>query len=193
MKRVLIAIFALLFIAGCVSVPEHGDEPAGRFPEFEYTHYSSGGVTQTYNAVIIFEQAISTFTAYQIAFVSCTCRDPIANYYSICYVEILNTRPTADEAAIRSISFGNNMGLWGDSNPNYYIPEYTQEYMDEHFVQMLVRTTKAEFDAWQGYGTQLDVIDVDAVTGASVSTSNITSMLRSLFQYHSEKYYAQEN
>ena len=147
---------------------------------------------QKYKAVILFEQSISTFTAYQVAFVSCTCRDALVNYYTVCYVELLNTKPSAGEAAIRAISFGNNMGLWGDSNPNYYISEYTQEYMDEHFAQRLVRATKSEFDAWAGYGTQLSCIEADAISGATVSTSNITSMLRSLFEYHAKKYYPNE-
>ena len=111
------------------------------------------------------------------------------NYYSVCYVELLNTKPTADEAAIRAITFGNNQGLWGDSNPNYYISDYTQEYMDEHFVQSLVGATKADFDKWGGYGSQIDLVDADAVTGATVSSSNITSMLRSLFEYHAEHHY----
>jgi len=159
------------------------------FTEFEFTHYTSGGTAETYKAVILFEQSISTFTAYQVAFVSCTCRDALVNYYHVCYVELLNTKPTAERAAIRAISFGNNMGLWGDSNPNYYIPEYTQEYMDAHFVQRLVGATKGEFDEWAGYGTWLECIDADAISGATVSTSNITSMLRSLFQYHANKYY----
>ena len=186
-KLILAAFIMVSLIIGCADVP--GPEKSSHFTEFEYTHYSSGGATGTYTAVIIFEQSISTFTAYQVAYVSCTCRDAIANFYSICYVELLNTKPSADEAAIRAISFSDNMGLWGDSNPNYYIPEYTQQYMDENFVQKLVRATKAEFDAWGGYGTQLDCIDIDAVSGASVSTGNITSMLRSLFAYHAEKYY----
>ena len=61
--------------------------------------------------------------------------------------------------------------------------------MDEHFVQALVGATKADFDAWGGYGTQLEQIDADAVTGASASSGNITSMLKSLFAYHAEHYY----
>ena len=113
----------------------------------------------------------------------------MANYYSVVYVELLNTKPSGDEAAIRSITMADNKGLWGDSNPNYYIAEYTQEYMDEHFLQPLVGVTKAEFDAWQGYGTQIDAIEADAVSGATVSTGNLTSMLRSLLAYHAEKYY----
>ncbi|MCL2518054.1 MAG: hypothetical protein FWF15_05770 [Oscillospiraceae bacterium] len=181
--KIVIIILLVVCLTCCSHAPER------HYTEFEFTHYTSGGTAETYKAVILFEQSISTFTAYQVAFVSCTCRDALVNYYTVCYVELLNTKPSSDEAAIRAISFGNNMGLWGDSNPNYYISEYTQEYMDEHFVQKLVRAAKVEFDAWKGYGMQLDCIDADTIAGATVSTSNITSMLKSLFQYHAEKYY----
>ena len=196
-KRVkaCICILALsLLLTGCGnSTGGTGSETASEtqpYPTFEYTHYASGGTAETYTAVILFEQTNSTFTSYQVGFSSCTCRDSLVNYFSVAYVELLNNKPTADEAAIRAITFGNNMGLWGDSNPNYYISEYTQEYMDENFVQCLVKSTKAEIDAWGGYGTQVEAIDADAVTGATVSTSNITSMLQGLFAYHAEKYYS---
>lgn len=179
-------LLCVLLLSGCG--PAQKNE-ASQYPSFEYKHYASGGTEETYTAVILFEQSCSTFTSYQVAFSSCTCRDSLVNYYSVCYVELLNTKPAADEAAIRSITFGNNQGLWGDSNPNYYIPEYTQEYMDENFVQMLTGARKADFDAWQGYGKQLEQIDADAVTGATVSTGNITSMLKSLFEYHAQHYY----
>lgn len=175
-------------VGGC-SAGQSAEQAKEQFPELEYKHFASGGTEEMYQAVILFEESCSTFTSYQVAFSSCTCRDSLVNYYSVCYVELLNTKPSADESAIRAISFGNNQGLWGDSNPNYYIADYTQEYMDENFVQALVGATKADFDAWEGYGTQIEQVDVDAVTGASVSTGNITSMLRSLFEYHAEKYY----
>lgn len=187
-KRTLLLIIVILSLALLAGCGKKND--GGQYPTFTFTHYSSGGTPEEYEAVIIFEQSVSTFTSYQVAFVSCTCRDAIVNYFSVCYVELLNNKPTADESAIRAISFGDNMGLWGDSNPNYYRSDYTEEYMDEHFVQSLVQATKADFDAWGGYGTQIDSVDVDAVSGASVSTGNITSMLRSLFEYHEEKYYA---
>ena len=196
-KRVKVCfcfLAVLLLLTGCGnSTGGTGSETASEiqpYPTFEYTHYASGGTAETYTAVILFEQTNSTFTSYQVGFSSCTCRDSLVNYYSVAYVELLNNKPTADEAAIRAITFGNNMGLWGDSNPNYYISEYTQEYMDENFVQCLVKSTKAEIDAWGGYGTQVEAIDADAVTGATVSTSNITSMLQGLFAYHAEKYYS---
>ena len=163
--------------------------PTPAFPEIRFTHYTVGGISEEFTAVILFEAANSTFTAYQVAFLSCTCRDASANLYSVCYVELLNTRSTADEAAIRAISFSGNAGLWGDSNPNHNLPEMTEEFFDEVFVQQLVRLPKREFDAWGGYGDQLDVLDVDTLTGATVSTANITSLLKSLFAYHAAKYY----
>lgn len=185
--KALAALLALaLLLAGC---GQGGGEAKEQYPTFEFTHYTSGGTADTHTAVILFEESNQTFTCYQVAFLSCTCRDSMVNYYAVCYVELLNNKPTADQAAIRAISFGNNMGLWGDSNPNYYRHDYTQEYMDENFVQRLVHATKSDLDAWAGYGTQIEGVEPDAVAGASVSTGNITSMLQSLFAYHAEKYY----
>ena len=61
--------------------------------------------------------------------------------------------------------------------------------MNENFVQNLVGKTKKDFDAWGGYGKQIDGIKTDAVSGATVSTSNITSLIKELFKYHTDKYY----
>lgn len=157
---------------------------------FHYTHYASGGTPEEETAVILFEQTNSTFTSYQVAFISCTCRDPSVNYYSVMYIELLNTKDDPQDAAIRAITFSKGQGMWGDSNPTYGTTDYTPEYFDENFIQPMVGKTKADFDAWGGYKTQIKGIDVDAVTSASVSTSNITSCIKSLFEYHVNKYYA---
>lgn len=187
LKKLLIPILLISMLSACAGKPQKAQ--TSEFPTFKYTHFASGGTQEEYTAVILFEQANSTFTEYQVAFSSCTCRDPSANYYSVCYVELLNNKPTAEESAIRAIAFGQNRGLYGDSNPNHYISEYTEEYMDANFVQSLVYDTKADIDAWGGYGTQVAGVNADAVTGATVSTSNITSMLQGLFKYHAEHYY----
>lgn len=186
LKLITSCLLIALLLVGCGKI---GGKPSAAQPNFSYTHYSTGGTTENYTATILFEESNETFTCYQVAFLSCTCRDSMVNYYSICYVELLNNKPTADEAAIRAVTFGDNMGLWGDSNPNYYRHDYTEDYMDKHFVQRLVQTTKTDVDAWGGYGTQLPGVEPDAVAGASVSTANITSMLQSLFTYHADKYY----
>jgi len=177
-----------------ITTDEGGAISIGSVTLLPYTQYASGGVPTDLYAVILFENKNATFTRYQVAYTSCTCRDAASNYRSVAYVELLNTKETADEAAIRSISYttaeGANAGVWGDSNPVHGRPDYTQAYMDEHLVQPLVGVTKAEVDAWRGYGDTLPEVDADAVTGATVTTSNITSMLRALFEYHARKYYA---
>ncbi|MGI6192363.1 MAG: hypothetical protein ACOYI3_02190 [Christensenellales bacterium] len=192
MKKALALTLALLTVFALTACGSTAEKEEG-FPQFNFTHYSSGGVTEEFTAVILFERSNSTFTAYQVGFTSCTCRDTAVNFASVMYVELLNTKQTAAEAAIRTISFGKKdgytAGFWGDSDPIHGKPEYTKDYMDENFVQKLVKKTKAEFDAWEGYGKGLSGIDMDALTGATVSTSNITSVLKSLFEYHANKYY----
>ena len=184
------ALFALITLMLALTVPAGAEHEVS---SFTFTHYASGGIQEELPAIILLENKNSTFTKYQVAFPSCTCRDAASNYWSVMYVELLNTKDTRAEAAIRSISFGYNkgvrVGMWGDSDPIMGRPEYTSDYMDENFVQQLVGVTKAEVDDWDGYGTQIDTVDVDAVSGATVSTSNITSVLQSLFEYHCDKYY----
>lgn len=155
----------------------------------KYTHYASGGLAEEYDFDIIFEEANSTFTSYQVAYSSCTCRDAIVNYKSVCYVEILNTRESGDDASIRYITFGENRGLFGDSNPNYNDSKIDIEYYDAHLVKPLIGVTKREMDEFKSYGYCIDAIDVDTVTGATVTRSNLQSMLKSLFSYHKNKYY----
>ncbi len=190
----IVLLTALLCLSACKSEKKPSAGAVKKeYEMFNFTHFASGGTKEEETAVILFENANSTFTSYQVAFVSCTCRDPSVNYYSVMYIELLNTKDSAEKASIRSISFGDNKGLWGDSNPTYGTTEYTPEYFDEHFIQPLVGKTKADFDNWGGYKTQIKGIDADAVTSASVSTSNITSCIKSLFEYHAEKYYKDKN
>ena len=96
---------------------------------------------------------------------------------------------TGQELAVVSDVKGTTVGMWGDSNPIYMQPDKTFEYMNENFVQKLVGCTKRDIDAWQGYGSVVDAVELDAVSGATVSVSNITSVVRSMFDYHAQKYY----
>ena len=187
-KRFLCLLCCILLFAAVFPFSAHAE-----ITTFPYTQYASGGIPTELEAVILFENKNSTFTRYQVAFTSCTCRGPERNYRSVMYIELLKTKQTAEEASIRSISFGEldgaTVGLWGDSNPVMGRPDYTAEYMNENFVQALVGTSKAMYDGWDGYGTMVEAVDADAVTGATVSVSNITSVIKGLFQYHAAKYY----
>ena len=190
MRRLLALLLILLLSSACGAEGESG--PYESYTTFPFTHYASGSTIEEYQAVILFEQANETFTAYQVSYPSCTCRDPMSNTNMVAYVEILNSREDPNTAAIRKITFGENKGLWGDSNPNYFIAEYTEEYYDENLVQPLVGLTKGEVDEWEGYGTHVSLLTPDALAGATVSSSNLQSMLRSLMDYHVYNYYGAE-
>jgi len=189
---ILLVIGMTLSFCSCQK-SEKGTENAnaknGGYETFEYTHYASGGAAETYEAIILFEHSNSTFTAYQVAYSSCTCRNALVNYYMVCYVEILNTKKSPELATIRDITCLDNKGVWGDSNPNYYIAEYTEEYMNEHLTKGFIGASKTDLDSFKGYGTWIDYLEADAIAGATVSSSNMQSMLKSLFEYHVAKYY----
>jgi len=196
MTRKTLALVLVCLMALCACSAPAAEAPAAPASNtFTFTHYASGGTTSEGVATILFEKANSTFTKYQVAFTSCTCRDAAVNFSSVMYVEILNTKDTADEASIRYLSFGEvdgyTAGMWGDSDPIHGRPEYTFEYMNENFVSKLEKVSKADIDAWQGYGYQLPVIDADALTGATVSTGNVMSVLDALMDYHAAHYYAE--
>jgi len=184
----LLVLCTLLASTGCAGSPEKEESAKDlTYPTFTFTHYASGGVPEEYEAVILFEQSNSTFTAYQVAFASCTCRDPMNNYMSVAYVEILNNRDSASEASVRYITFGEYRGLFGDGNRD--VEDFTEPHVNETFVSKLIGKTYEDLESWGGYGSVMEGFDVDALTGATVTTSNITSMLLSLMKYHTEKYY----
>ena len=188
LKALLCLLCAIAILSAVCIIPAYAD-----LETIPYTQYASGGTPTDLEAVILFENKNKTFTRYQVAYTSCTCRGPEKNYRSVMYIELLNTKETPEEASIRQISLGEldgiTVGLWGDSNPIMGHPDYTPEYMDENFIQKLVGTSKAQYDAWEGYGNVIEPVEPDAVSGATVSVSNITSVIKALFQYHAEKYY----
>lgn len=93
----LLLLMLILFTACSQPTDEALVQESYPYPTFDFTHFASGGNAEIYPAVILFEQSVSTFTSYQVAFVSCTCRDSLVNYYSVCYVELLNNKPSAEQ------------------------------------------------------------------------------------------------
>ena len=83
-RKLIIALLLALsvLLCGCQGGAQSSESTA-QYPTFEFTHFASGGTEETYKAVILFEESCSTFTSYQVAFSSCTCRDSMVNYYSV--------------------------------------------------------------------------------------------------------------
>ena len=57
------------------------------------------------------------------------------------------------------------------------------------FTKGFIGASKADIDSFEGYGTWIDYLEADAISGATVSSSNMQSMLKSLMEYHVAKYY----
>ncbi len=178
------AVLVLCF-AGCsASININTKDKSETYPLLRFTHYSQDGIAEEEDAIIIFEYANETFTTYQVAYPSCTCRNPENNVLSVMYIELLNTKEKAEDASIRAISFGDGKGLFGD-NDNY--SAFTLDKMDDTYYQKLVGKTMADFGD-VNYTTRAD--GVDAISGATVTMSNTESCIKALFRYHADKYYS---
>ena len=71
MKKIILCILIVLGLCGC----ESNSNQSVSVPTFKYTQFASGGVESELDAIILFENANSTFTRYQVSYTSCTCRD----------------------------------------------------------------------------------------------------------------------
>ena len=78
MKRKLTACLICVILLLSLSVVAHAE-----LKTFSYTQYASGGTPTELEAVILFENKNKTFTRYQVAYTSCTCRGAEKNYSSV--------------------------------------------------------------------------------------------------------------
>lgn len=169
-------------------------------------------VTENQEAYILFEYEMRDFVKYQVAYLSCTCRNPDINYWQVAYVEINKT--TND---IRTISYGEvfdvstghdyTPGVWADSSPTpsgMYLEDF-----ETMFIPWLIGKDSTYFDGISIFynGTYKDIITnskpiddaiyydeetdtnvdlIDAFTSSSVSTNNMIRVMKSLITYHEE-------
>ncbi len=87
-----------------------------------YDHIDGFGLLDLdHEAYILFEEELQGYVKYQVAYLSCTCRNSNVNYWQVIYVEV--NKYTDD---VRVISFGYDdpsaehpylAGMWGDSSP----------------------------------------------------------------------------
>ncbi len=164
----------------------------------EYKHYSNAG-GETQEARILWEFANDTYTKYQIAYTSYVCSDVSVNYVNVIYLEITN-KGTKDDAVIRNISFSTmttpkgeefNVGLWGD-----YKVAYGKEFYQGIENELLPKikyakysTIKSIYDKGDEGYLDFEGINGDALTGGTVSSNNIVSIVKAAFDYHIEHYY----
>lgn len=195
MKKImnLLILFFLILFPGC-----SGDKREKDSNVIEYEHYTNGGVKETIEAEILWKYSTKAFTKYQVAYTSYVCSNPAVNFKNVIYIELTNVE--GKDATIRKISFSTieennegefNVGLWGD-----YIYSYDNniyEGIEQNLLPKLISMNYNDINelAQKGYGNykHIDDIDLDAITGGTVSASNVVSIVKAIFDYHIENQY----
>ncbi len=206
MKRfsaLLLMVFALFVMMGCNGADEPNGRPAdAKITLLQFPHLDGYGSEVMRDMPILFEYEMRDYVKYQVAFVSCTCRAPRVNYWSVAYFDI-----SKETGEILYISFSSDGtgdylgGVWGDSDP---IPATGKTYQDfrDTFFPWLIGKNSSDLDginifydtAPSQYAAHANTTPInepeliDAYAGSSVSTHSIIRVAKSLLEYHDEKY-----
>lgn len=166
-----------------------------------FVHINGHGEETEKNGFILFEVEVRDYVKYQVAYLSCTCRDKVVNYWQVAYIEI--NKYTND---VRTISFTTDgegghytPGTWGDSSGDANQNGVTFEMFETDFFPWLVGKTSADLDGiyFFGNGTYFDVTNttpiaetdlIDEFAGSSVSSNNLIRIVKELLAYHDTKY-----
>jgi len=224
MKKLLLMLLSITFVFGltacddlCVgpecitnavddSTDDNDDDtviPGGTSVDnvIPYIHLNGHGEETEKNGFILFEVEVRDYVKYQVAYLSCTCRDAVVNYYNVAYIEI--NKYTND---VRTLSFdkdGENghyhPGTWGDSSGDENQNNVTFEMFEDDFFPWIVGKTSADLEGiyYFNNGDYFDLsntktIDetdlIDEFAGSSVSTNNIIRIVKELLSYHEENY-----
>lgn len=169
----------------------------------KFPHLDGHGHEVMRDMPILFEYEMRDYVKYQIAFVACTCRAPRDNFWSVAYVDISKETGELLYISFDVDSSGHySAGVWGDSNP---IPETGVTYEDHFkvdFLPWLVGKTPEDLDGinifydvtpavYADYANTKLINEpemIDAYAGSSVSTNSIIRVVKTILQYHQEKY-----
>jgi len=206
MKRILCAISIFLFaisMVGC-STTTTTEAPTGSgLVVLEFPHLDGHGHEMLRSMPILFEYEMRDYVKYQIAFVACTCRSPRDNYWSVAYVDISKTTGELLYISFDVDSSGHyQAGVWGDSNP---IPETGITYENHFKIDFIPWLVGQNADDLDGINIFYDVTPsvyanfantkqinepqmIDAYAGSSVSTNNMIRVMKTLLEYHLNKY-----
>lgn len=220
MKKVLLTLlFALTVFAfsACSGEddPDPDPDPSNGRPRdakvtmLTFPHMDGYGTIVDRDMPILFEYEMRDYVKYQVAFVSCTCRAPRVNYWSVMYIDISTTTGEVLFLSFDEDGTGDYTGgFWGDSDP---IPTGNQKtYQDfvDQFFPWIIGKNSDDLDGIYIFYNEEDVTErnldqyshqintkpieeqhlIDAYAGASVSTHSILRVVKSLLEYHDEKY-----
>ena len=209
MKKILLtlvlalSIFALSACDGEEEVVDNGRPRDAKVTMLTFPHMDGYGTIVDRDMPILFEYEMRDYVKYQVAFVSCTCRAPRVNYWSVVYIDV-----STETGEVLFISFEEDGtgqytgGMWGDSDPIPTGNQKTYEDFKNQFLPWIVGKNSEDLDginifyneapnqySHEANTKHIDEEDlIDAYAGASVSTHSILRAVKSLLEYHDEKY-----
>jgi len=167
-----------------------------------YTHINGEGAETDKLAYILFESEVRDYVKYQVAYLSCTCRESVVNYMQVAYFEIDKTTNT-----IRTISFTTDgvdghytPGTWGDSSGDANQNNVTFEMFQDDFFPWLIGKSLEDLngisvftnDNYKGViqnDTTIAETDlIDEFAGSSVSSNNLIRVIKEILEYHQTHY-----
>ncbi len=205
MKKVLGIVTILLFavaLIGCDKTTTTTEASSSiDMTVLKFPHLDGHGAEVMKDMPILFEYEMRDYVKYQIAFVSCTCRAPRDNFWSVAYVDV-----STETGEILYMSFDIDSsghyeaGVWGDSDPTPTGMTYDDFKTD--FIPWLIGKTYDDLDginvfyndipdvyaAYSNTKTIAETDLIDAFAGSSVSTHTIIRATKTLLQYHEATY-----
>ena len=205
MKKFLtlgLMVFAFFVMVGCNGEDDNGRPADARITLLQFPHLDGYGNEVMRDMPVLFEYEMRDYVKYQVAFVSCTCRAPRVNYWSVAYFDI-----STETGEILRLTFSNDgtgdylAGVWGDSDP---IPATGKTYQDfrDSFIPWLIGKNSSDLDGinifydtppsqYSEHANTKQINEpelIDAFAGSSVSTHSIIRVAKALLEYHDEKY-----
>ena len=210
MKKLLMLNIVFLAIFAIVACNGNGEEDVNdndrpddaTITVLQFPHLDGYGTEVMRDMPILFENERRDYVKYQVAFVSCTCRAPEVDYWSVAYFEISKVTGEIEMISFSADGTGNyTAGMWGDSDP---IPDTGKTYKDfqETFFPWLVGQTLDDLDGiyifydetpsqYADFANTKPINEpelIDAYAGSSVSTHSFIRVSKTLLEYHQEKY-----
>lgn len=180
LKAIRLSAFlcAALVLASCAGAPASGKPvPAGPGKSLPgasqllpVVHIDGFGTPTDETAWLAWEFEAQSFVRYQVAYISCTCRQESVNKRSLLFLEIAKG---STGGRIHKVSFD----YWGDSQ---VMPEgVTRKEIEEGWMPQLVNKKLA------------DIKSIDTISGATVTTVNLKQITQAVLAYHDSKYKGQ--
>ena len=155
-----------------------------------FNHIDGPKEEDLFYAFVPFKYVARNYVKYQITFLACTCRTADLNIWSTAYVELtLPSSGKIDDAEVKFLSYDSDStghylgGFWGDSNPSPIAPTAKFEKFKAEMFPYFIGKKYSELKAYNEVSDFKD-FNVDAWTGATVSSNNNLRAIQALFAYH---------